>query len=136
MTLQDSINQAIAQITSLTQFRQGSFTTAHLVMMGLLMQIQQAQSQSNFSQASIGVVTTSSTGSNWVTLPAGACRLLDLVNPSNVAIEYRRNGAGESMVILPASSRAIVGITNSNQIDVRRLDQNNSPVTLHFERLS
>lgn len=89
-----------------------------------------------FTEAVNGTVSTDSNGSTWVTLPSGACRAVDLVNSSDAAIAYRRNGGGESMVVLPLSSRGIVGVTNSNQIQIRRLDQANTVTTIYFERLS
>lgn len=89
-----------------------------------------------FTEAINASVSTDSNGSTWVTLPSGACRAVDLVNPSDTAIAYRRNATGELMVVLPVSTRGIIGITNSNQIQIRRLDQANTVTTIYFERLS
>ena len=81
----------------------------------------------------IVAATTSATGANWVTFGNNACNALDLVNTTGVTIEYRRNGAGSAIQIPTSSSRLIIGITNTNQISIRRYDQDPSPVTVAGE---
>lgn len=90
----------------------------------------------SFSTAEIGSVSTSGTGADFVTLADGACRAVDLANLTDAAIEYRRNGAGVAMGIPAGATRLLIGITNSNQISVRRVDLGNASVNLSFERLS
>lgn len=89
-----------------------------------------------FTTATIGNVSTSSSGDQFVALEAGSCRAVDLVNPSQVAVEYRRDGSGAGLTIPAGSARLLIGVSNSNQISVRRSDQSNTPVSLNFERLS
>ena len=79
---------------------------------------------------------TQATGTNWTTFAAQACDALDLVNNTGTSIEYRRNGAGSAMVLADKSARLIVGITNANQIQVRRVDTSNTQVTVQAEALS
>lgn len=80
-------------------------------------------------------VTTAATGTNYTAFTSQACNSLDIVNTSSVAIEYRRGATGNSMTILSGSSRLVVGITNANQIDVRRVDQSNTQITIPAEAI-
>jgi len=80
-------------------------------------------------------LTTSATGATFNAFSSQACNSLDIVNTSSVAIEYRRGATGSAMTILSGSSRLIVGITNANQIDVRRVDQSNTQITIPAEAI-
>lgn len=81
-------------------------------------------------------VQTTAAGTTWATFPARACNSLDIVNNSGAAIEYRRNGAGNSIVIPDGSSRLLIGITNANQIQVKRLDNSVTQVTVTAEAIN
>jgi len=85
--------------------------------------------------ATILSLTTAATGANYTAFSSQTCQSLDIVNTSSVAIEYRRGAAGNSMIILNGSSRLVVGITNANQIDVRRVDQSNTQITIPAEAI-
>lgn len=76
---------------------------------------------------------TAATGTNWVAFTSQACVALDIANNSGVTIEYRRGAAGTAMQIPAYSSRMVVGITNANQIDVRRTDTSNTQITIQAE---
>jgi hypothetical protein len=88
------------------------------------------------TSASIDAIATSTTGNNYVTLPAGACTeiLLSNLDPSAVDIEYRRGGAGSAMLLPFGTSVLIEAISNSSGISIRRADLSNTAVTLRFER--
>lgn len=95
-------------------------------------------SDANVSRETYGAVTIFSisspaVGTNWSTFAASVCSSLDIVNNTGVDIEYRRNGAGSSMVIRDGYSRLVQGITNTNNVQVRRVDQSNTVVTLTAE---
>ena len=79
---------------------------------------------------------TNATGTSWTAFAGQKCLALDLVNNTGTAIEYRRNGAGASMVLADKSARLIVGVSNANQIQVRRVDTSNTQVTVQAEALS
>lgn len=81
-------------------------------------------------------LTTAATGSNYTAFSSQTCNSLDIVNSSSVSIEYRRGAAGNSMTILSGSSRLVVGITNANQIDVRRVDLSNTQITIPAEAIT
>ncbi|MEN9885468.1 MAG: Erwinia phage phiEaP-8 [Pseudomonadota bacterium] len=76
---------------------------------------------------------TSTTGSTYVAFQAQACVALDIVNNTGVTIEYRRGATGTAMQIPNGAARMVIGITNANQIDVRRTDTSNTQVTLQAE---
>jgi len=85
--------------------------------------------------ATILSLTTAATGTNWTAFASTTCQSLDIVNTSSVAIEYRRGATGNAMTILSGSSRLVVGITNANQIDVRRVDTSNTQITIPAEAI-
>jgi hypothetical protein len=85
--------------------------------------------------ATILSLTTAATGANYTAFATTTCQSLDIVNTSSVAIEYRRGGAGNAMTILSGSSRLVVGITDANQIAVRRVDQSNTQITIPAEAI-
>jgi len=80
-------------------------------------------------------VTTAAVGTNYTAFSSQTCNCLDIVNTSSVAIEYRRGATGTAMTILSGSSRLVVGITNANQIDVRRVDTSNTQITIPAEAI-
>jgi hypothetical protein len=86
--------------------------------------------------ATILTLTTNATGTTWTAFGSQACNALDLTNSTSVAIEYRRGGAGNAMQVLSGASRLIVGITNANQIEVRRVDTSNTQITIQAEALT
>lgn len=89
-----------------------------------------------YASAVIVSATTAATGSNWTAYGSNVCNALDLVNNTGTAIEYRRGGAGNTIPLPDRSSRLIVGITNTNQIEIRRVDQSNSTVTVTGEAIT
>ena len=78
-------------------------------------------------------VQTAADGTSWVPFPATACTQLDVVNTTGVTIVFRRNGAGDFMSIAPDTARMIIGITNADQIQVRRADLATVLVTVEAE---
>jgi len=90
----------------------------------------------NANSVTIMSVTTAATGTNYTAFSSQTCNSLDIVNTSSVAIEYRRGATGNAMTILSGSSRLVVGITNANQIDVRRVDTSNTQITIPAEAIT
>ena len=88
------------------------------------------------SSISIDSTTTSTTGSSFVALTAGACTEIVLNNAEATAVDirYQRGGTGESMLVPAGAIAVIEGITNSSNIGIRRADQSNAQVTISFER--
>lgn len=83
--------------------------------------------------AVILALQTANPGTGWATFAAQACTALDLVNNSGTTIEYRRGGTGAAMPIPTGTARMIIGITNANEISIRRVDQSNTQVTIQAE---
>ncbi len=90
-----------------------------------------------FGTVAVDTVTTANPGSGWTVLASHACLAIDLSNELNIVdVEYRRNAAGETYPLLAGMGRVIEGITNSNQIGIRRIDQSNSQISLKYEYLN
>jgi hypothetical protein len=81
----------------------------------------------------IDTVQTAATGTNYVTLASHACTGLEIANDSGTKLVYRFSGAGATMPIFDSSRQLIIGITNSNQVDVKRADDSNSRVTVSYQ---
>lgn len=86
--------------------------------------------------ATILELETNSTGTTYVAFADTPCNALDVVNASGTALEYLRNGTGNAMQLPDQSARLIVGITNANQISVRRVDVSNTQVTITAEAIT
>lgn len=84
----------------------------------------------------IVTVQTAGSGTGWAPFGSVTCQTLDIVNNTGTDIEYRRGGAGATITIPEGSARAINAITNANQIEVRRVDQSATQVTLTAEAIT
>lgn len=78
-------------------------------------------------------ILTGIAGAAYTAFPSSECSMLDLVNPSEVAIDYRRDGTGDYITVLAGQSRLIVGITNSDQISIRRTDLEADGISIQAE---
>lgn len=87
----------------------------------------------NASSGTILGLTTNATGTTYTAFASQACTALDIVNNTGTTVEYRRGGAGTAMQIPTGTARMVIGITNANQVDVRRTDTSNTQVTLQAE---
>lgn len=61
-------------------------------------------------------------GTTFVTFPAQACTQLTVINDTNFSFEVRQGGAGVAVPVLAQSSFTFFGVTNANQLSVRRKD--------------
>jgi hypothetical protein len=87
------------------------------------------------TSATILTAQTAAVGTNWVAFASTPCAALELVNTTGTTISYRRNGAGSAMNVLNNGTRTVLAITNANQIEVKRLDDSNTQVTVTAEAL-
>lgn len=85
------------------------------------------------STVSIIDVQTAAAGSDYVTFADTPCNALEVVNSTGTTIEYRRGGTGVTVPVLSGTARKIVGITNANQISLRRVDVSNTQVRVAAE---
>lgn len=84
-------------------------------------------------------VTVDIGGVQWISCVGGPCDCVDVMNNSDAVIEYRRTdhvGALETLLIQPMTSRLIVGITDTSQLQFRRQDQQPIPTTIHTEAIT
>lgn len=75
-------------------------------------------------------VATANPGTGFAAFTDQACKQLTVVNNSGVKIEFRQGGAGVAVPIFDQAAFTIFGLSNASQIEVRRIDQSNTPVNL------
>lgn len=92
-----------------------------------------ASSVPHMSSGVIMSAQTAATGTNWTAFASQACVALDIVNNTGTTVEYRRGATGTAMQIPTGAARMVIGITDANQIDVRRTDTSNTQVTVQAE---
>lgn len=75
------------------------------------------------AETTIAVTTTATANDTaYAVFTDTPCTELIVLNDCCVEIEYQRNATGVAIVIRPGQTRRIVGITNANQIGIRRVD--------------
>jgi hypothetical protein len=75
-------------------------------------------------------VQTAATGTNYTAFASQVCKQLTISNQSGVTIEVRQGAAGVALQIPTGAFYTFFGITNANQLDVRRVDTQNTQVTI------
>lgn len=75
-------------------------------------------------------VQTNATGTTYTAFTSQACKQLTLVNNTGTTIEFRQGGAGVAVPVFDKAAFTIFGLTNTNQIDIRRTDTSNTQVTI------
>jgi hypothetical protein len=75
-------------------------------------------------------VTTATTGSNYTAFTSQVCKQLTLSNQSGTVVEVRQGATGVALQIPTGTFYTFFGITNTNQLDVRRTDVSNTQITL------
>lgn len=86
------------------------------------------------TEVNISTVTTDGTdGAVWVAFASRVCTSLEIVNNTDAVLEYRRKGAGAAMGIKPGATRMIKGLTNADEIEVRRRDTTATAVLVEAE---
>jgi len=79
-------------------------------------------------------VTTSSAGTGWETLTGISCDSVLIDNDTSYQIEIRKNtGNMVAKTIEPSSVFRVQAITNANEIDVRRVDQSTTQLSMVWE---
>jgi len=84
------------------------------------------------SSATLVSKATNATGSTWQAFDSQACDRLDIYNDTGVDIEwsYSPGSASLKVKIAAGGGHKVPGITNANQVMIRRVDQSNTPVTV------
>lgn len=75
-------------------------------------------------------VTTASTGTNYTAFASQACKQLTVSNQSGTVVEVRQGGAGVALQIPTGAFYTFFGLTNTNQLSLRRTDTSNTQITL------
>ena len=80
-------------------------------------------------------IKTDTNGTLFTTFESFACTTLYIDNRSNYLIEVRKMPVGTAVIIPIGTVRGFSGITNANEIGVRRVDQNNDFVVVTAEAI-
>ncbi|MGH2340633.1 hypothetical protein ACRC7T_04025 [Segnochrobactraceae bacterium EtOH-i3] len=74
-------------------------------------------------------VTTAAGGTTFVAFASQACKQLTVINNTGTVLEVQRGGSGIAVPVFPATYFTFFGLTNANQLGVRRVDQAATSVT-------
>ena len=74
--------------------------------------------------------TTASTGANFTAFASQACTSLGIMNGTGQTLEFRQGGSGATLYVPDGTGFYFDGITNCNQIEVRRQDQSNTQLVV------
>jgi hypothetical protein len=77
-----------------------------------------------------GNIEVSTSGGTYASLPSASCRQVLVVNDTGTTILVRQGGSGVGLPIRDGQSVSLLGITNANQISVRRKDSAATAVTV------
>lgn len=134
LEVQEAILKALGgNPAALTDTVVGMSTLLSSVITQLTTVVNQLKAPVYSSVTVITAPTSAVTGATYTPFGNVPCAFIDLVNHTGFDVEYRRNGAGEFITIPTGQSRIIEGITNANQISVRRKDGLNTSITVRAE---
>ncbi|WP_395175529.1 hypothetical protein [Roseibium alexandrii] len=71
-----------------------------------------------------------SAGATFTSLSAQPCRQVTIVNSTTQDIEVQQDGAGVAIPVLTSTVFTFLGLSNMNQLAVRRADQNSNALTV------
>lgn len=77
-------------------------------------------------------VQTSASGATYVTLAHNVCNQVTVSNQTGVSIAVRQDGTGDIFVVPTGAFYTFFGISSTNEISFKRLDDSNSQVTLYW----
>lgn len=76
-------------------------------------------------------IQTAANGTGYTAFPSKACSQLTIINDSGQKLEAQQGGSGEVIPIFDQNTFTFFGISNANQIAVRRKDTTATPVTVN-----
>jgi hypothetical protein len=79
-----------------------------------------------------GQVQTAAVGTNWTALASQNCRQLTIANDTGTKLEVRQGGTGVGFPIFDSTYYTFFGLSNANQLEVRRADTSNTQVTVEY----
>lgn len=80
-----------------------------------------------------GLVSTSSTGTQYAALDSAACTQVEIFNDSLRDLEMLATGDTQSVPIPSGRSKLVQAITNADQVSIRRVDQSNTVISVKWE---
>jgi len=81
----------------------------------------------------VGSVSTSGVGANFAALPSYIARQVTILNNSGFDIEVRKVGTTNApFPVLYGTGYTFDVVANANEIELRRIDQVGTPVTVNF----
>ncbi len=80
-----------------------------------------------------GSSDTAALGSSWTVLSSSTAHQVTVLNSTPTDIEVRRNGAGVGLPVVGNSYWVFRGVANANELSMRRIDQDNAQITIHYE---
>ena len=75
-------------------------------------------------------VQTAANGTDFVAFASQECKQLTISNSTGTEIEVRQDGAGVALPVFDSTYYTFFGITNANQLSVRRSDASTTQVTV------
>ena len=106
----------------LDRFGAVSGNPASNTLLGRLFDISKAVGAPKYTYVQARSVQTAANGTDFIAFPNLGAEMLDITNDTGADLEYKRNNAADSFPILAGQSRLITGITNANQVSIRRTD--------------
>lgn len=76
------------------------------------------------------LVSTPTVGTNYQAFASQECSQLTIANDSGTTLEVRQDGAGVALPVFDGTYYTFFGVTNSNQLGVRRKDTSNTQVVV------
>lgn len=73
---------------------------------------------------------TNATGTNYTAFGSQVCKQLTVSNQTGTTIEVRQDATGVGLQVPSGAFYTFFGITNANQLGIRRVDQSNTQVTV------
>lgn len=83
------------------------------------------------SSAGHVAAVTAATGSNWTAFGNNACKQLSVSNQTGTSLEFRQGGSGTGFPVPSGMFFTFYGLTNSNNLEVRRVDTLGTQVTIN-----
>lgn len=87
----------------------------------------------NITSAAFGSVQTAADGTSWTALASAACKQVPLYNDTGTTLLIRRGGAGTEFPHVDGTYITYRGLTNADQLEVKRQDESTTQVTAYYE---
>lgn len=130
----DELSSNVGDVTDITAADDtGSYSIIALIKRGLQHLTSILSGINSLAVTSAGNISvqTAAVGSDWTAFASQTCERLIVLNTTGTTLEFRQGGAGASLQIPNSAGFTFEGITNANQIEIRRVDLSNTQVTAY-----